>query len=108
MSSHLQATRLLSTGGSTGSAPATDSSGATPPHVQHASPGATCLAILLQRCSDKSAVVRAKAMSNLAGVVIDQLRSGGHSFRQVCRSQYADTMRCLRNSTVKPALGHVQ
>lgn len=93
--------RLPSTGGSTGSTPAseaggsgrstsfslptpvTGSGGTTPQHMQQASPGATCLAVLLQRCSDKSAVVRAKALSNLATIVTDNLRSDGHSFRQV-------------------------
>lgn len=63
--------------------PVTGSGGGTPHQVQQASPGATCLAILLQRCSDKSAVVRARALSNLAGVVAENLRSDGHSFRQV-------------------------
>ena len=63
--------------------PTTSANGATPPQVQQASPAATCLAVLLQRCSDKSAAVRARAMSNLAGVVTDQLRSDGHNFRQV-------------------------
>lgn len=108
------ARRLPSTGGSSGSTPASGSAGAdsrrsfqlnvptpmtgsgggTPHHVQQASPGATCLAILLQRCSDKSAVVRARALSNLAAVVTENLRCDGHSFRQVCSLRY---IRCLSN-----------
>ena len=94
----LQVTRLPGTDGSAGSAsagserciqmrvptPTTSANGATPPHVQQGSPAATCLAVLLQRCSDKSAAVRARALSNLASVVTDQLHSDGHNFRQVC------------------------
>ncbi len=35
--------------------------------------GTICLALLLQRCSDKSAAVRGKALANLAAAVRDML-----------------------------------
>lgn len=51
---------------------------AAPISAEDASPapcGTICVALLLQRCSDKSAAVRAKALSNLAAVVHDMLSS---------------------------------
>ncbi|BDA42617.1 probable condensin complex subunit 1 at C-terminar half [Coccomyxa sp. Obi] len=51
---------------------------AAPSLAEDASPapcGTICVALLLQRCSDKSAAVRAKALANLAAVVHDMLSS---------------------------------
>lgn len=47
-----------------------------PSMAEDASPapcGTICLALLLQRCSDKSAAVRAKALGNLSAAVRDML-----------------------------------
>ena len=46
--------------------------------------GAVCLAVLVQRCADKSAAVRARAMQSLAGVVAAWTSfNGGNSREEV-------------------------
>lgn len=63
--------------------PLTDPASGTPQCARQAPPGATCLAVLLQRCSDKSAAVRARALANLAALVTEHLGVDCHNFRRV-------------------------
>ena len=67
--------------------PAPSCAGWTTPQVMRPSPpGTACLAVLVQRCSDKSAAVRARAIANLAVAVSGHLSTdGNHEFRRVCQ-----------------------
>ena len=58
-----------------------------------ASPGMICIAILIQRSSDKSPAIRSKALSNLAGILRCAVEDGKEEYLTAFRHVSGSRMR---------------
>ena len=70
------------------------------PHPSAASIGMICIAVLVQRASDKSPAVRSKALSHLAGVISSALENSAESLLTNLRHVSLQTNRSLSNTVV--------